>query len=156
MARIIGRRGHGTETYPTRIAEGAVTPQPAFAFDQNTTPYTVIESDPALLIASASITLSAGSRVKIEGLASFDGAVAAGRAFISSPSLPELSAVNGSQSFGVTKDLSFRTCNYLAVTDPQPAGLLTIGLNIEVTGDAGARIDISGATVLTLTEILAS
>jgi hypothetical protein len=153
MPRIIGRRSYAGETYPTRRAEGSVPVVPAFAFDQNATEYTVIEGEPALQIASASITLSAGSRVKIEGLACFDGSVAAGRAIVTSPLF---SSVNASQSFGVTEDLSFRTCNFLTVSDPQPAGLVTIGLFIQVTGDAGARIDIAGLTVLTLTEIPAS
>lgn len=155
MSRVIGRGRYVSETYPTPRSESVSPVQPAFAFDQNTTTYGVTEGDPPALIATANINLSAGSRVKIEGLASFDGAVAAGRAILSTPSLPELSTVIGSQSFGVAEDLSFRTCNFLAVSDPQPAGPLTIGLTIEVTGNAGAHIDIAGATVLTLTEILA-
>lgn len=152
MATVIGHGRYIGETYPTRRAEGAAPVQPAFAFDQNSTTYTVIDGDPNLQIASASITLSAGSRVKIEGLACFDGSVAAGRAALTSPLF---SSVNASQSFGVAEDLSFRTCNFLSVTDPQPAGLVTIGLFISVVGDPGARIDIAGLTVLTLTEILA-
>lgn len=153
MARIIGRGRYISETYPTRRAEGAAPTQPAFAFDQNSTPYTVIEGEPNLQIASASITLSAGSRIKIEGLACFDGSVAAGRAVLTSPLF---SSVNASQSFGTALEDSFRTCNFLSISDPQPSGLVTVGLFIAVVGDAGARIDIAGLTVLTLTEIPAS
>ena len=153
MARIIGRRSYAGETYPTRRAEGAAPLQPAFAFDQNSTPYTIIAGDANLQIASASIILSAGSRIKIEGLACFDGSVAAGRGVLTSPLF---STVNASQSFGVAGDLSFRTCNFLSVSDPQPSGLVTVGLFLAVVGDDGARIDIAGLNVLTLTEILAS
>jgi hypothetical protein len=113
----------------------------------------VIAGDPNHQIAVASINLSAGSRVKVEGLACFDGSVAPGRAILTAPAV---SSVNASQSFGVALDLSFRTCNLLTMTDPQPAGLFTIGLSIEVVGDPGARIDIAGLTVLTLTEIFAA
>lgn len=152
MSYVMGRGRHAHETYPTRHPTSGGT-VPAFAFDQNTNSYLITAGDPATQIASVIINLSAGSRVKIEGMASFDGAVAAGRAVLSTASLPELSGVVGSQSFGTTEDLSFRTCNYLAISDPQPAGPLTIGLNITVTGNSGARIASAGATVLTLTEI---
>jgi len=150
MARVIGRGRYIGETYPTRRAEGTPIIQPAFAFDQNATEYTAIEGDPNLQIASASITLVAGSRVKIEGLVCFTGSVASGRGVVTSPLF---SLVNASQSFDVG---DFRTCNFLSVSDPQPAGLVTIGLFVTVLGNAGARIDAAGLTALTLTEILAT
>lgn len=151
MARVIGRnRG---ETYPVARPEGAVPVQRAFAFDQNSTSYTQIADAPFVQIAIATINLIAGSRVKVEGLASVIGSVAAGRAFISTSMIPGLV---GSQSFGITDGLNFRTMNLLGITGPQPDGPLTIGLVIEVNGNVGARIDSAGMTVLTLTEILAT
>jgi hypothetical protein len=153
MARVIGRGRYVSETYPTPRAESIAPVQPAFAFDQNSTQYSVTEGDPPLMIASASINLSAGSRVKIEGLASFDGAVAAGRAILSSSVIPNTLA---SQVSFDAADASFQTCNYLGMSDPQPSGPLTIGLFIEVSGNPGAHIDAAGSTVLTLTEIFSS
>lgn len=152
MARLIGRGHYIGETYPTRRAEGA-SASPAFAFDENSDAYSAVVGDANLQIASASITLSAGSRVKIEGLACIIGSVAAGRAVVTSPLF---STVNASQSFNAAAGSNVRTCNFLAVSDPQPAGLVTIGLFIAVTGSAGARVDASGLTLLTLTEIPAT
>lgn len=137
------------ETYPEPRSASS-SPQPATAFDQNTDAYTVTTGDPPLQIASASITVAAGSRIKIEGLASFDGFVAAGRALLSSPAVATVSA---SQSFNAADGLNFRTCNYLAVTDPQAGGPVTVALQLEVVGSPGSNVSSTSGTVLILTEL---
>lgn len=151
MGRVIGWGRYKGETYPIAKEQPSPPVTPAFAFDQNTTTYTVVEGDAPLQIASASIDLQAGSTVKIEGLAFFQGSVAAGSAGMTSPSAADV--VVAGQSFTAAVGSNQRTCNYLAVTGPQPAGVLTIGLFIAVQGGAGAQIDFAGPTVLTLTEI---
>jgi len=152
MGFVIGRGRRGSETYPVAKEQPAPPAQPAFAFNQNSTAYTVIEGDAPLQIAVASISLSAGSRVLIEGLASFQGSVAAGSAGVTC--LSAETAVVAAQSFDTATGSNQRTCNYLALTGPQPSGPLNIGLLIAVDGTPGARID-GFTTVLTLTEILA-
>lgn len=125
----------------------------AFAFDRNQNTYTRVAGEPTVTIASASITVGAGSRIKIEGFTGIFGSVAPGVAFLLTPN------IGGSylaiQSFGTAVGENFRTLNYLAVTDPQPAGLVVVDLYIAVQGDPGAQAD-GGAdgTCLTITEIL--
>jgi hypothetical protein len=149
---IIGRGRYAREAYPERSS--AIQVPPAFVFYQASTGWHQIAGAATIVIASATITLQAGSRVKIEALAPADGSVAAGRMFIQTDA-PGTTSVLGSQSFGTATQDEFRTCNYLAVSDPQPGGPLTVNLQLTVNGNGGARIDESGLTVLTLTEILA-
>jgi hypothetical protein len=147
MSRIAGQKRGETYPQPREVPLAPVSPE--FASAQSATPYTEVVGNPPTVIISTSITLQSGSSVKVEGMASFIGSVAAGKAILSSPSI---AGVVSQESFGVGDT---RTCNYLAVTGPQPAGLLTIGLQVQVTGSAGAQIDNAGPTTLTLTEILA-
>jgi hypothetical protein len=145
--RVIGRRGG--ETYPERPGGGGGSGG-AFAFEQNSTAYSFGVGTVAQ-IASATINVSAGSRIKIEGLACFLGSVAAGEASLDTPSV---SSVIATQSFDSSDGTNRRTCNYLGVTGIQPGGPVTVILNITVAGSAGAHIDSQGDTMLTLTEVI--
>ena len=149
---VIGRGRYARATYPERARSLPPAPSPSFAFDQNTNSYFQISGDPSVQIASATISLSAGSRVKVEALASVIGSVAPGRAYISTPSVDSLL---GTQSFDIAVGSNYRTLNLLGLTDAQVAGPLTVVLFLDVDGNAGARVDGFGLTVLTLTEIFA-
>lgn len=138
----------GGETYPERPAGSGVSAL-AFAFAQDSTPYS-IDVGSSQQVASASITVAAGSRIKIEGLAVFLGSGADGAASLDTPSV---SSVIATQSFNTPDGTNRRTCNYLGVTATQPGGLVTVVLNLAVAGSPGAHIDSQGDTMLTLTEV---
>ena len=152
MSRVIGRKGG--ETYPERRSVGASSGFGAFAFDQNENSYQATSIGPSVQIATATINVAAGSRVKIEGLASFLASVAGGVARLSVPDL--ITDLVAAQSFGTTEGTNFRTLNLLGVTDPQSAGPVVVNLLISVNSGIGsAQVNDSGKTCLTLTEVLA-
>jgi len=149
---IAGRGRYARETYPERSPQ---VPQPLsmFAFDQNTDNFNQVQGAGPLTIATATINVAPGSRIKVEAVACVVGSVAAGIAIIFTSAI--LSDV-ASQSFDTAPGTDHRTANYLGVTDPQPGGSVTVNLQITVSGAPGARVDQAGMTVLVLTEIPAA
>jgi hypothetical protein len=140
----------GSETYPQPKQAAA---QFSVVYVSDPTAYHQTQGSPSLLVVSGTINLQPGSRVKVEGMVTFVGSVAAGRAILSSPQDP---GVIGNASFDVAQGSNYRTLNFIGFTDVQPAGPYTIGLFLDVNGSAGARIDSAGPSVLVLTEIPAS
>jgi len=117
--------------------------------------YHQIAGAATISVASATITLKANSRVRVDAMIEVQGSVAAGRALLRAAdalNVP-LNDNTAEQSFGITAGLDFRTINLLTFLDPQPAGDLTVHLTLDVNGGAGARVDGNGVSNLSLTEI---
>jgi hypothetical protein len=152
---IIGRGRYARAAYPERSPQAA-QPLGAFAFYQSDNFFTQVAGDPPLQIATATINVAPGSRIKVEAVAVVIGTVAPGIALLFSP---EILIVVVSQSFDTPVGANNRTLNYLGVTDPQPGGPVTVNIDITVSvsgGPPGASVSNAGVTVLTLTEIPAA
>ena len=149
---IIGRGRYARATYPERSPRLAA-PFARFALDQTSNAFSQIDGAPPIQIATATINVAPGSRIKVEAVAVVLGSVASGAAVLFTLAIPSVVAI---QSFGIAQDSDTRTCNYLGVTAPQLGGSVTVSIDIGVSGATGARVDNIGVTVLTLTEIPAS
>lgn len=156
MTRMIGKGKYAGEVYPER-QPAAPPPTPpvraAFAFDQNNNSWLHTQGNVNLIIATATITLQAGSRVRIDGNTTFLGGVATGRfLFFAGDATGSVLVTLVSQSFTVGE---FEVSTYLGVLDtPQAAGPLTLTLVVNQNSNAGATVASAGENVLMLTEIL--
>lgn len=181
MSFLIGRGPKASQTYPVRPPAGAVGPQGpagpqgatgatgatgpagpqgaagaqgsfgAFAFNQNNDGFLIDGGDPATTIASATITVGAGSRIKIEGSVSILGGPgsAPGTVFLS------VADVAGAGSVVDFDEGEFRPLTLLGVTDPQAGGPVTVDLLLTADGAGAEAVNTSpGQASLTLTEIL--
>lgn len=125
---------------------------PNVVVDQNVTGYFQIAGEAQKTIATASITVKANSRIRVDAWTGVQGSVAAGRVFIFCSLLGV--AWLGSESFDAAAGLNFRTPAFCGVSEPQAAGIVTVNLFIEINGAAGARVDNLSENVLILTELL--
>ena len=148
---VIGFGRKAREAYPD-TGSAAAASRAVLAFDQNSNIWLHTQGDANLIIATATITLRAGSRVRIDGNASFLGGVDSGVAFLfagDSGGVELISTTN--QSFAVG---GRGTLQYLGVLGPQVAGPLTLTLVVNQNSNIGATLANAGENVLILTEIL--
>ena len=152
--RTYGRGRYLGGVYPQGPNGGAVVPPStpgAVAFTQNADGFNITQGDPAEVIASVTITVQAGSDVKLEALVSGLGSVAAGRAFLT---CADVAGVISSQSFDAAAGLNYRTLNYLGIVNGLAAGPHTFDLVLDLNGAAGANFVSAGAVCFVATELV--
>ena len=149
---IIGRGRYARETYPERFS--TIQVPPAFAFDQNVTPWAAISEGLTQLIGSASITVRDGSRILIRMTSSGIGSVAAGFVFLHADTIawPEFTTIIAEQSFNTADGTNHRNMAWSGVSDQKTAGTYTFQALVDVNGVFNAKFDGAGVT-LTLEEI---
>jgi hypothetical protein len=119
----------------------------------NVDAWSIVQGDPAELIASVSITVAENSRLLIWAMTGFQCTVAAGRFFIS---CPDLASNIGSQSADAGAGVDFRTLNVFGLSVPLVAGPHLVELFMNVAGAVGAKADSFNANVLVVQEVLAA
>lgn len=148
MSYIIGRGRYAGETYPAGSPPTWLK-APNVVVAREVGPNTITQGDAPLTLASANITVGAGSRVRLDAVATWLHGVGAstGSIYIVGRT-PPYRAQSGSP---LTQDES-RTVDLLDVTDPLAAGTYTFTLQIVILGAVGATIT-TNYTILTAEEI---
>lgn len=149
MSRVLGHGRYIHGTYPEAAGNGGGGATLGFAFDQNQDGYSLTVGDPPIQIASATITVAAGSRIKVEAMTAVTGSDADGFVNMSTDSLPVSGVFQG---FGAVISNSNQVVNLLGVTDPQVGGDVTVNLLMAIDGQTGAHVS-GTVTALTLTEV---